>query len=213
MKALRFGPGIARLAIAVVLLTASASALADTYQILLLQPASDNSFATHYPVGITDSGLAVLLADPVDCNGTPGHCFETYLNGLLLSRSLTEPALAYDNGTACQVTLTDGSLAGGVCNNGREVVGTPIASYPNGAAIYTGTDTVADLFASGVLGNVDLNSYGDFVYLINGGHESNGTIYEAIDLTSRQTPEPSSIYLFGTGFFAAAGTMRRRIFQ
>lgn len=211
MKALRLGPVVARLAIIAVLLTASASALADTYQILRLQPASNSPLAFHSLVGITDSGVAVLWADPVDCNGTPGHCYETYLNGLLFSRSLTKPALAYDNGTACQVTLTDGTPAYGACNNGREVVGTPIGSTLTG--IFTGPDPVADLFSAGVLGDVDLNSSGDFVYLEDAGHESNGAIYEAFDLTTRQTPEPASVYLFGTGLFAAAGMMRRRILQ
>jgi len=211
MKALRLGPVVARLAIVAVLLTASASALADTYDILRLQPATNSSSDIHYPVGITDSGVVVILADPVDCNGTPGHCYETYFNGDLLSRSLTEPALAYDNGTACQLTLTGGTLAYGACNNGREVVGTPLGSAVTG--IFTGPDPVADLFSAALLGEVDLNSAGDFVYLEDQGHESDGAIYEAIDLTTRQTPEPASIYLFGTGLFAAAGMMRRRLFQ
>jgi hypothetical protein len=198
------------LAFAVVSFTAPKPAHADSYQILLLLNASTSPFAFHFPVGITASGTVVASVDPTDCNGTPGHCYETFDNGVLVGKSLTLPALAYDNGTPCTVPFNGGSFAGAVCNNGREVFGTPINSTPYGSEIFTGPDPVADFFASGVLASADLNSSGDFVYWVNAVGSSNGEILEAIDLTTDQVPEPGSIFLLGTGILAALSLPRRR---
>lgn len=201
------------IAIALVLFTASTPAHADSYQKILLFNASFTPFAFHNPVGITDSGAVVVFVDPANCNGTPGHCYETFNNGVLVSKSLTVPALAYDNGTGCAPNAAfSGPFSASVCNNGREVYGTPINSIPYDAEIFTGPDPVADFFAPGELESVDLNSSGDFVYWINARGESNGSIYEAIDLTTDQVPEPASILLLSAGLLAAAGTLRRRLF-
>lgn len=201
------------IAVALVLLTASTPAHADSYQKILLFNASFTPFAFHNPVGITDSGMVVVFVDPANCNGTPGHCYETFNNGVLVSKSLTVPALAYDNGTGCAPNAAfSGPFAASVCNNGREVYGTPINSTPYGAEIFTGPDPVADFFAMGELESVDLNSSGDFVYWINAVGSSNGSIYEVVDLTTDQVPEPASIFLLSTGLLAAAGTLRRRLF-
>jgi len=213
MKNSKRGVGALTVAIAVALvfLTAPTSARADSYQKILLFNASSSPFALHSPVGITAFGTVVVFVDPVDCNGTPGHCYETFNNGILVGKSLTVPGLAYDNGTGCAPNASfSGPFSASVCNNGREVYGTPIDSTPYDAEIFTGPDPVVDLFASGELESVDLNSSGDFIYWINARGSSNGAIYEAIDLTTDQVPEPASIFLLSTGLLAAAGTLRRR---
>jgi len=196
----------------------SPTAHADTYQIYLLQKAGENPTDIHYPIGITDSGLVVAFVDPVDCNGTPGHCYETFENGLLLSKSLTDPDLDYDNGTGCVPNAPTGVyISDSVCNNGREIYGIGVDSAPYNGVYYSGIFNGPDLATDFVTGAINpyfvLNASGDFAYISGDIGGSDGTLYEAIDLTSRQAPEPNSIYLFGTGLFAAAGIMRRRIFQ
>jgi hypothetical protein len=56
-----------------------------------------------------------------------------------------------------------------------------------------------------------LNASGDFVF-VDGKtvSDASGEWYEYIDLTTRATPEPTSIFLLGTGVFAALGPMRRQ---
>lgn len=204
--------------IAAAMFLASSTAHADTYQIYLLKKAGEGPADILYPVGITDSGLVVAFVDPVDCNGTPGHCYETFYNGLLLSKSLTDPDLGYDNGTECVPNAPTGVyISDSVCNNGREIYGIGEDSAPYNGVYYSGIFNGPDLAADFVTGAVNpyfvLNASGDFAYISGDIGGSDGALYEAIDLTSRQVPEPKSIYLFGTGLFAAAGIMRRRIFQ
>lgn len=202
------------IAAALVLFTASTPAHADSYQTILLFSASTTPLAFHSPVGITDSGTVVVFVDPANCNGTPGHCYETFHNGVLVSKSLTVPALAFDNGTDCTPnTSVSGPFSASVCNNGHEVYGTPLNSTPYDAEIFTGPDPVADLFGSGELESVYLNSSGDFIYWINARGGSNGSIYEAIDLSTNQVPEPASFFLLSTGLLAAAGATRRRLLR
>jgi hypothetical protein len=214
MKADRSCLGIAAVAVLIGLFTAPAKAHADTYQIYLLVGANNSNTFLTAPIGITDSGTVVVSVDPVNCNGTPGHCYETFDSGVLVSQSLTNPSLAYDNGTPCTPNASfNGSFSASVCNNGREVYGTAINSAQYPLSIFTGPDPAADFFANGLLATVDLNSSGDFLYWVNAAGSSSGEIYEAVDLTTSEVPEPSSIVLLGIGLFAAAGTMRRRLFH
>jgi hypothetical protein len=202
------------IAIAAVLFAAPTPSHADTYQIFLLFTSSISPTATHDPVGITASGAVVAFVDPTDCGGTPGPCYETFANGVLVSQSLTLPALAYDNGNSCAPDASfSASFGDSVCNNGHEVYGTNFYSAVHPSEIFTGPDPVADFFASGVLASADLNSSGDFVYLVNAVGLSNGEVLEAIDLTTDQVPEPASLFLLGTGLLAGLGTMRRRLLQ
>jgi hypothetical protein len=83
------------------------------------------------------------------------------------------------------------------CNNGREVYG--VGRY--GPAPYMNTifdgPNLTDLVFSGFnLDTVQLNSSGDFVFVANGGFSGfdlDGEIYEAIDLTTDQTPERDNL--------------------
>jgi hypothetical protein len=217
MQASRLWVTASSIVIATAIFLAAPAAHADTYQIYLLQKAGESITDILYPVGITDSGLVVAFVDPTDCNGTPGHCYETFENGLLVSKSLTDPDLDYDNGTGCIPDAPAGVyISDSVCNNGREIYGIGVDSPPyNGvyySGIFNGPDLTTDFVAGAINPYFDLNASGDFAYISGDVGGSDGALYEAIDLTTRQAPEPSSIYLFGTGLFAAAGIMRRRIF-
>ena len=208
MKPPRLCLGITTVAVVIGLSISPAIAHADAYQIYSLPVGN--------VVGITDSGVAVLLVDPTDCNGTPGHCYETFVDGDLTGKSLTAPDLTYDNGTLGppQAPVAGIAPAATVSNDGHEVTWVDIAAdSPYAGDIFTGPDPVADLFAHGDLDNIALNSSGDFVYVadVRTG-ESTGVAYQVIDLTTAGVPEPRSIFLLGAGLFAAE-TMRRRWFQ
>jgi hypothetical protein len=76
--------------------------------------------------------------------------------------------------------------------------------------VYTGPDPVLAQ-VSGALGGglIFLNGQGDIVY----DDVFDEDWFEAIDLTTAATPEPASLFLFGTGALGALGIMRKRLFQ
>jgi hypothetical protein len=204
------------LAIAAVFFTAPTTAHADTYQIFNL-----GGFANeHFFSGITDSGTVVFFDLEGECGGysISEGCFETWVDGTRVSYSTTDPrtdpGLTYDNGTPCTPTIippiTTGS-AGGVCNNGHEVYEYH-SNNQHGAAFYDGPYLdLTDQIGGGLVFEADLNASGDFVF-VNGKtvEDVSGEWFEYIDLTTRATPEPSSIALLGTGALAALGTIRKR---
>ena len=86
------------------------------------------------------------------------------------------------------------------------------ASRSGPAGIFNGPDPVTN-YVAGILPVPDQrflaeNSFGDIVY----DEEFDGNIFEAIDLTSHEAPEPNTILMVGTGLLAA-GSIRRRFFR
>jgi hypothetical protein len=216
MKISRFFSA-AILAIVAVLSTAPATAHADTYQVFDL-----GNFENERGLfGITDSGAIVFFDnfeagcfDPFHSGG----CFETWVDGTRVGFSptdpRTDPGLTYDNGMQCTPTIIPPvtGLTQGVCNNGHEVYAyKPNTIPPIGLTFYDGPDLATDRIGEGRVFQADLNASGDFVF-VDGKtvSDASGEWYEYIDLTTRATPEPTSIFLLGTGVFAALGPMRRQ---
>lgn len=202
------------------------AAHADTYQIFDLGSGGTGITST-FIVGITASGTAVLdyhVPAGAPLCAVSGVCneYQTWENGVLIHYSpgidytTTPPNFVYDNGAPCTVSasfLT--SPVTGTCNNGHEVfnAGVSVSNPMYNLATFTGPDLATDLFsyAPPFISDVDLNSSGDFVYNADHAGGGGGEYFEAIDLTSSQVPEPSSFLLVGTGLFAAAEMIRRRL--
>jgi hypothetical protein len=131
----------------------------------------------------------------------------TLFNGRIVNTSSVEPNFINDRGEICAtpvpgVTVTNPSDE--ICNNGRiaYLVGGITASL----YVYSGTGTpqlIGPAFAGDLIA---MNSIGDIVF--DDGFAD--LAYEAIDLTSEQTPEPASILLVGTGIAAICVTLVRR---
>jgi len=193
------------------LLPAFKSAHADSYEII------DFGFGDNVAdqlVGIESSGAVVFYSTVGPC-GIVIPCWSTWVNGALASYTSTNPNPVYDNGTTSSVPTTSLSLSGSdladsVFNNGYEVFGTNgAAPSPYEDSIFDGPDPVANFIGNGELDVADLNSSGDFVYLIDARgilpDEAHGEYYEAIDLTTTETPEPSSLLLLATGVLSVLG--------
>jgi PEP-CTERM motif len=189
-------------AIIVQFLLTVAPALADTYQIFTL-----DSDEARFVYGMNPSGDVVLTVDDVSGQCvTVVNCYETFIGGVLASRTNTPPpGFLNDDGTACSPTAPPGlTVLHAVCNNGREVFSAraPGQLFPD---LYTGPN-IADLFPGEGAGDfLYLNSEGDILW----NDPRTEFWFEAFDLTS-QVPEPASIFLLGTGGLAALEAIRRR---
>jgi hypothetical protein len=189
--------------IAIVLTALPAPAKADTYKISVVDMTQDENFQ-----GIDDQGNFIIndANSSFKCGELNGPCFEVFLSGQSPFFTITAPVLNYDNGTPCTIALSPGfgqPQASGVCNNGHEIFGVTTFN-PDIHGIYDGLN-LSDLVATGLsFDGGYINASGDAVFINGLGDE----LIFAQDLTST-TPEPSSLYLLGTGCLAMLGTLRR----
>lgn len=194
IKILRASLNVALFSLVAILLAVPTRSFADAYKVVVLQ--SDNGYNFY---GMNSSGLVVI-------DGALGYF--SYLNGISTGpASSTAPVFTADDGTPCTPTVpAGGSVALGVCNNGRDAFTGLLTAGQAIPGVYTGPTFTALLVSTGVY-SLEMNGLGDIVF----GDGTTENWYEAIDLTTTATtPEPSSLLLLATGVLAMATTLRRR---
>jgi len=187
------------------------AACADTYTIKEI-----GFLGTSAPVGITADGTVVIeqeLGIPEDV------VYDVYPVDGPWYVDFNAPSFTYDNGTFGCTPVTSAAVSWAsaygstTCNGSREeyegfytVPGTSTVALgvftgPDLSDLVTlpGFDPAVDPYLNGVF----LNSSGDLF-----GQTADG-YFEAIDV-SAQTPEPSGLWLAGTGAAVLAGALRRR---
>ena len=184
----------------VLMLSLARTAKADTYALYNLGDDNGRNL-----IGITASG-AVVTSHPCGAYSAD-TCYSTFVDGVEVSDAATAPPLSYDDGTACGGPAGYSAVGGAVCNNGWTAFYNFYGSNGDPNGVYVGTST--NLTDVGVLADRggDLNAAGDFAF-VNGRDE---WFYEAVDLSTASTPEPSSLFLLGSGALSVVGVVRRRM--
>ncbi len=157
-------------------------------------------------IGLESSG-AVVIDQSVGgnvCGAGATDCYFTYVDGSVVSTSAQAPSTSMlDDGTACSPSMPSGfQTLRATCNGTWEAIsGYAASSNIHTASLYSGADLSNDFVAPGDDFKLFLDANGDMAF----DNILNDTIYEAIP----EAPEPSSLWLCGTGVLAALLYARR----
>jgi PEP-CTERM motif len=170
-------------------------AYADAYAIFDLG-SDEAGYGAVY--GITDAGDVAI---PTACAGS-SICYTVFQPFAASYVTQGIPSLDYDNGTPC--TPVSGAVFG-KCNNGFEAYELVLLpAYPDLFGLFDGPDPYTDSLHSQA-GFIFVNANGDIAWTDPNLEEN----YEAYDLTTRQTPEPSALALMTTGLVSLLYVRRR----
>jgi PEP-CTERM motif len=193
--------GSAVAVVALMLSLSSKPVFADSYTIINL--GNDNG---HGIYGLDNQGQVVVWGGN-GCGLFAFTCYTTYQNGVEIGSSSKAPDLVYDNGSSCGSTPAGYSATKKVCNNGWIGLGSAYNSNGDPNGIYFGVGEDLDFMNSGYVGQLFLNSAGDFVWTDG----LNDQMYEAVyNGTPGSTPEPASLLLVGTGLLLFLGAIRNK---
>ncbi len=174
----------------------AAASRADTYQIKTIGSGNAQGF-----VGLTDSG-SVLFARGAPCPTGAGQTSASGSCVLVINTDGTESF----SPTVPNIDFTRASSRS-VISNGAFTVA--VTSPRDGSLTVTTPRGVQQIFPNGGFGFdtlYNLDPLGDFTFC----DCIQDNYYEAIDLTTRQAPEPGGLALLGTGVVSAVGLLRRR---
>jgi hypothetical protein len=183
-------------------LLSSATAHADTYTVYNL--GNDNGRSLY---GISTTG-AVVIDEQYNCANTATNCYDTWVNGEVVSVTTAPPSLDYDDGSPCD-SLPPGDYAAPtdtiVCNNGY--IGFGLTGTQGTEMIRAVTGPISDpqIVWGGTVNQSALNSIGDFAW----ADAQDEYFYEAVDTTNTPVPEPSGLILIGTGILSLPAALRR----